>query len=105
MSSPSITVLKCVNAEVQWNAPLYDLDAVEQIIYQRLLLFQGEWWASLTDGLPVWQSILGKGASGIALAQIEILVGERIQGTPFFTGLSSVITTFNSLTRSYTYSA
>jgi hypothetical protein len=105
MSAPSITVLNCINGEVQWNAPIYDIDAVAQIIDQRLLLFQGEWWASLTDGLPLWQSIVGQSASGAALAQIEILIGARISETPFVIGLSNVATTYNPQTRAYTYSA
>jgi len=71
----------------------------------RLLLFQGEWWASLTDGLPLWQSILGQGASAAAQQQMEFLITQRVNGTPFVIGTENVVITFNQQTRQFSYSA
>lgn len=106
MSSPTITCLKILDGEVQWNAPLSDLQAVTQIIYTRLNLFQGEWWASITDGLPLWQSIVGHGASAAAQQQMAVLIGQRILDTPYVTGLSNVVAVFNQQTRKFiSYSA
>jgi hypothetical protein len=104
-TSPSITVLNVVNGEVQWDAPIYDLAAVTQIIYERLLMFQGEWWASTADGLPLWQSILGQGASISSQQQMETLISQRILGTPFVISLSAVAISFNQQTRQFSYSA
>jgi hypothetical protein len=104
VTTPSITVLHVVNGEVQWTMPLYDQDAVEQIIYERLQLFQGEWWADIADGLPLWQSIIGKGSSAEAQNQMAAIIGNRIMATPYVISLSNVVITFNPLSRQFTYS-
>ena len=84
---------------------LSDLQAVAQIILTRLRLFQGEWWADTSDGLPLWQSILGQSASPRNLQQIELLISQRIQGSPYVIGLSDVRANYNSASRGpYSYS-
>jgi hypothetical protein len=110
MSTPVITCRQLgPNNDPYWGQGqsnyLRDLAAVEQAIYTRLLLFQGEWWASTLDGLPLWQSILAQGASPRALQQMELIISSRILGTPYVISLSAVVTTFNASTRQYTYSA
>lgn len=104
-ANSSITYLAIINGETDWQTPLYDLQAVEQAIYTRLLLFQGEWWAALQDGLPLWQTILAQAASPRALAQMELVISARITGTPFVTGLENIVTTFNPTTRQFTFTA
>lgn len=90
----------------QGQAPfLADLQAVAQAILTRLRLFQGEWWADLGDGLPLWQSILGSSGSSRNLLQVELIINQRILGTPYVIGLSSVSITFNANTRAFTYAA
>lgn len=85
---------------------LADQPAVAQAILTRLRLFEGEWWASLTDGLPLWQSILGQSASQAQQDEISAIISARILGTPFVLGISSLATSFNAQTRGpYTYSA
>ena len=54
-------------------------DAVAQAVNTRLLLFEGEWWLNINDGLPMFQQILGKPASQKVLHNTLIL--ERIKGT------------------------
>jgi hypothetical protein len=88
-----------------YSAQLTDQDAVEQAIYTRLKLFQGEWWAALQDGLPLWQSILAQGASLASQSQMEALISARILGSPFVIRLSGVSITFNPTTRAFAYSA
>lgn len=105
MSSPQITYLANVGAEIQWNAPLYDLAAVAQAIQTRLLLFQGEWWAATQDGLPLWQSIVGVGAGAAALQAAEALISACILGTPFVISISGVAASYNPATRAFSYSA
>lgn len=72
---------------------LNDIDAVAQIIQTSLLLFQGEWWADLNDGLPLFQSILGSN-NGKKLDAVSLLIQNRILAVPFVTGITNVVTTF-----------
>jgi len=62
---------------------LTDVDAVAQAILTRLLLFQGEWWENTSDGLPLWQKILGSSASPSNQQKITLLIQQRILGTPY----------------------
>jgi len=82
-----------------------DIDAVAQIIKQRLQLLQGEWWADTNDGLPFWQSIAGYAGGANSAQNINLLIQARILGTPFVTGLTSVNAAYNPANRSYTFSA
>jgi len=81
---------------------LRDAAAVAQAIYSRLLLFEGEWWESVLDGTPMWQSILGVANSE---QQISLLLQNRILGTPYVTGLTNVQVQVNQAARSFTMSA
>ncbi len=110
MSTPQITYRQLdANGDVIWGQGranfLTDLSAVEQAILTRLKLFQGEWWASLTEGLPLWQSILAQGASLNAQSQMETLISAVILGSPFVVSLSAVTITFDPRTRTFSYSA
>jgi len=80
---------------------LTDLDAVAQTIGTRLRLFQGEWWESLTEGTPLFQSILGPGRQ---LAAAAAVIRTRILGTPFVTSISNVSITLNRASRALSYS-
>jgi hypothetical protein len=80
-----------------------NLPAVQQAIQTRLLLFQGEWWASTTDGLPLWQAIAAQ--SGAGVNQMAAIISARIQATPYVISLNSVTAVFNVSTRAFTYSA
>lgn len=73
---------------------LNDILAVAQIIQTSLLLFQGELWNSLNEGLPLLQSILGSnnGKKGDA---ISLLIQNRIfESSSFVTGISNVVYTY-----------
>jgi hypothetical protein len=83
---------------------LTDIDAVAQMIQTRLLLFQGEWWADLTDGLPLFQSILGSN-NGKKGTVISDLIRARIEGTDFVNGVIAIGNNFNATSRQYTFSA
>ena len=80
-----------------------DLAAVTQIIKTRLLLFQGEWFLNLLDGLPLFQSILGASGSQRSLQIIINLISARITGTPYVTGISSISASY--LNRSFSFKA
>ena len=73
---------------------LTDLYAVNQAILTRLNLFLGEWWEDLTQGLPVFQTILGKLASSSGLAAMQLAVQQVIVGTPYVTSTSTPAVNF-----------
>lgn len=60
---------------------LTDIDAVAQAIKTRLLLLYGEWWEDMTDGLPLWQRMIGSVGSDENRQVLDIIVKERIEGT------------------------
>lgn len=109
MSTPTVTYRQLgANNDPLWGqgAANYagDTDAVALMIRTRLLLFQGEWWADLQEGLPLWQQILGVGVGAAQQAAISLLIQARILGTPYVTALSAVATAFNPAQRSYQFS-
>ena len=83
---------------------LYDADALAQIIITRIKLFLGEWWLDMSDGTPLFQSILNNGRVS-SLTAIEHALQLRILGTPFVTGLSNVAVAFDPTSRALYYSA
>jgi len=78
---------------------LSDIDAIALIIAQRLQLLQGSWWMALSDGLPLFQSILGvpNTSSGVAL-----ILRRRILGTVGVTAISVLLVNYAAKARSYT---
>jgi len=107
---PSITVRAIVpgtNDPQQGNGQnnfLSDLDAVTQIIKTRLLLFEGEWFLNLLDGLPLFQSILGSSGASRNIQVIVNLISQRITSfTPYVIGISSVNASY--LNRQFNYEA
>jgi hypothetical protein len=85
------------------NCFISDLQAVAQILAQRLKLFQGEWWENLDDGLPLFQSILGSSAGQKNLQVITNLISARILGTVYVTSISSLTISYES--RVFKYSS
>jgi hypothetical protein len=83
-----------------------DLAAVTQIIKTRLLLFQGEWFLNLLDGLPMFTGILGSSGSSRNVQVIINLISQRInQTSPWVTGISSLFATYNPASRQFAYEA
>jgi hypothetical protein len=80
-----------------------DLAAVTQIINTRMRLFRGEWFLNVTDGLPLFQSILGSSAGRNNIDVITNIISSRILGTPYVLSISSVDVVLSG--RSLTYSA
>ena len=74
---------------------LNDINAVAQIIQTSLLLFQGEWWADLSEGLPLFQTILGSN-NGKKNEAIVLAIQNVILGVPFVTGITNIVTTYNT---------
>lgn len=107
MSTPVISVRKLNSNHdpIYGNGPadfLTDIDAVAQLIDCALLLFQGEWWADTSYGLPLFQLIVGKGSNPQVNA---LLIQQTIMSVPFVTGISDVSLTYTSATRTFSYTA
>jgi hypothetical protein len=81
------------------NDYLTDIDAVQQIIRTSLLLWQGEWWESIEEGLPMFQQILGKNGANKIL--VDRLIQEKITEVPYVKNVSSFVSVFDPNDRSY----
>jgi len=83
-------------------------EAIAQAIKTRLLLFLGEWWMDLYDGLPLWEQILGQRIDNKNIIN-EILI-DRIKGLLLpdnqygVIGVTEVTSEYNSDSRKYTFS-
>ena len=66
--------------------------AVAQAVLTNLKLLAGEWWESVQDGLPLFQSMLGVPGTPANIQAIDLIVRSRILSTR---GVAS-ITSFSS---------
>lgn len=80
---------------------LSDVDAVAQAILTRLKLLYSEWWENQTDGLPLWEKILG--TTGKNIRAVDSIIRERIAGTLNVTSIESFTSDFDSEARLYTF--
>jgi len=82
--------------------------AIAQAIKTRLMLYLGEWFLDIKDGLPLWQQILGQRIKNKSI--VDEIITNRIKGllTPdnqyAVTGVSEVSSTYDEITREYEYS-
>ena len=53
-------------------------EAVAQAIKTKLLLFYGEWWENLGEGIPMFQSVLGQTNPDTIKSSLSMLVEQRI---------------------------
>ena len=53
-------------------------EAVAQAIKTKLLLFYGEWWEKLGEGIPMFQSVLGQTNPETIKSSLSMLVEQRI---------------------------
>lgn len=84
---------------------LTDGVAVRQVILTRLKLFKGEWWESLNEGLPVFQTILGKLGSAKGQAAMNRAIQQNIEGASYVTSVTDVQSSFNVGKFSFTATA
>ena len=57
-------------------------EAIAQAIKTKLLLFYGEWWENLGEGIPMFQSILGQTNPEAIKSSFSMLVEQRILEVP-----------------------
>lgn len=90
----------------QSNLDFYkDIDAVRQAIQTRLDLYLDTFWRDLSDGLPMFQSILGPSGSAQHLATIDQIIQARILGTEGVSSVVSYSSTYDRNTRRYSFTA
>lgn len=75
---------------------LTDIEAVAQAIKSRMQLLYAEWWEDLTDGLPLWERILGTSGSEKNRRIVDIIIRDRIAETD---GVLSVLSYESSYER------
>lgn len=55
------------------------LDGIAQNIKTKVLLFQGEWWERLQEGIPMFQSIIGEMNPDALKISSSLLITQRIE--------------------------
>lgn len=83
----------------------YDLYAVKQAIKTRLQLYFNTFWRDLSDGLPMFESILGSSGSQENIAAIDNIFSGRITGTQGVTSITFFDSEFDPDNRNYDYEA
>lgn len=53
-------------------------EAIAQAIKTKVLLFYGEWWEDISEGIPMFQSIVGQTNKSNVANALELLLNERI---------------------------
>jgi len=59
-----------------------NVEAVGQAIFTRMKLLYGEWWERTDDGLPLFERILGVFVDDRKKDAVDLIISERITGTP-----------------------
>ena len=72
------------------------VNAVAQSIKTRLLLLVGEWWEDQAEGTPMFQSILGIPGSPENIESADLIIKERILGTPNVTEITAYSSTYEN---------
>lgn len=71
---------------------IYDKNAIAQAIKTKILLFYGEWWEQIDDGIPMFQSILGAyDTETVKLASNRLMI-DRIRQVDGVTDVSEAKT-------------
>lgn len=87
------------------NQSLVNGPAVAQAILTTLRLFYGEWFEQLSDGTPVFQSILGQLASTQGKATMAALLAARVAKVPYVTNVIDVNAGFTNGQLNFTATA
>lgn len=84
---------------------LYDILAVGQAIKTRMQLYLNTFWRDLSDGLPMFQSLLGSSGAMTNILAVDNIFSGRITGTQGVTGITFFDSDFDPGERKYTYGA
>lgn len=84
---------------------LVDIDAVVQMVQTALLFLQGEWWEDKKSGVPMFQTVLGRGATPKQRRAINGALQRCILAVPHVTGISQLVSNYEPQTRAFTFKA
>lgn len=76
--------------------------AAAQAVYTTLKLLQGEWWEDTSQGVPLFQSILGLSGTPQDRHAADMLVQSAILAVHGVTGINSFQSAYEGKTRTYT---
>lgn len=80
----------------------YGTYAVAQAIKTRLKLLKGEWWENTSEGLPLFEQILGVNGTQDNLLIADSLIKERIISTDNVKSIENFTSEY--INRTYTFS-
>lgn len=83
---------------------LYDLQAVAQIVQQRIKFLQAEWFENLSLGFPLFQQVLGVAMPQRQQQAVALLLQQYILQTPYVTTVSDLSISFTSSSRALQFS-
>lgn len=55
-----------------------DKEAVAQAILTKIKLLKGEWWEDVTEGTPLFESVLGRNLTDDSKTAIDLILKDRI---------------------------
>jgi hypothetical protein len=79
-----------------------DIYAIALILSARLQFLKGGWWLALSEGIPLFQQILGVPNTNQGVAMI---LRKQILATIGVTGISAMSVAYNGASRAYTFQA
>ena len=75
------------------------IDSIAQMIRTKLLLFRGEWWSDLLDGVPIIQEVLNSYNIDVASTAAASMCSRRILEVDGVTKVDDVTVSVNRDTR------
>lgn len=77
------------------------VEAIAQAVKTRLDLYQGTFWRDLSDGLPMFQQILGSSGSEQHRSAVDQIIVQRVRETQGVTQVLGINSTWDPQTRHY----
>ena len=72
--------------------------AIAQAIKTKILLFYGEWWEDISEGIPMFQSIVGQTNKSNVANALELLLNERVLEVPGVEVVNEITATIDGRT-------
>lgn len=73
-------------------------EAIGQAIKTKILLFYGEWWEDISQGIPMFQSVVGQTNKSNVTNALELLLNERVQEVPGVEVVNEITATISGRT-------
>lgn len=73
-------------------------EAIAQAIKTKVLLFYGEWWEDISQGIPMFQSIIGQSNKRNVTNALELLLEDRVKEVPGIAVVNEITSTITDRT-------